>query len=238
MMARTITNYLRMLQSLLPKGRAWNRAEGSVLTEFLTAMAAEFVRVETRVDALLKERDTRTTTELLGDFEVDLGLPDECSDLALIIQRRRRMVHSKTVMFGRQDKQYFIDLAASLGYTVTITEGAAGTFQWYVNVSYGSEWVFFRAGGSISSNPLVYVPGSDLLECILNLYKPAHTLLELLIEGAGFDYGFDSGFVSFSSSSLEYLRGSFERGFNTGFDVRFGGPFDFNGFDTGFDRPA
>ena len=237
-MARSAADYLRLLQSLLPRGAAWNRDDGSVLTEFLYGQAEEFARVDSRSDDLLKERDTRYTTELLVDHELDFGIPDECSELATTIQQRRNVIHTKLNASGRQDKQYFIDLAAALGFTITITEFAAGTFRWQVNMEYWLEWIFFRSGGSESGDPLVYVPGFELLSCVLNKYKPAHTILEVVGTGAAFDRSFGPSFLSLSSSGDDYLTGPFDKGYNISFDFRRGGGFDFDNFGNGFDKPV
>jgi len=235
-MARSAKGYLRLLQSLLPHGPAWNRDEGSGLTEFLYGQAEEFARVESRSETLLRERDTRYATELLVDHELDLGIPDECSELATTIQQRRNMAHTKLIASGRQDKQYFIDLAASLGFTITITEFLPSSFKWQANMSYWLEWIFFRSGGSESGDPLVYVPGYNLLACVLNKYKPAHTVLEVVGIGAAIDRAFDSSFLSLLSEGDDYLTGPFSKGYNLAFDIRRGGGFDFNMFDSGFDK--
>ena len=78
-MARTSNDYLRLLQSLLPRGKVWSRAINARLTEYLYAEAEELTRIDNRSQVLLKEINTLTTNELIGDHETDLGLPDECT---------------------------------------------------------------------------------------------------------------------------------------------------------------
>ena len=94
------------------------------------------------------------------------------------------------------------------------------------------------SGLAVAGDPLQKV--TDLLEtifCFANKYKPAHTVLITEISGPGFATGFDLGFDSLPSQSIDYLSGGFTQGFSLGFNVNLGGPFD-NGFTVGFEKPA
>lgn len=122
-MALTAAEYLAQLQALLPPGAAWRRDEGSALTEFLNALAEELARIDQRIDALLNEADPRTTYELLADWERVAGLPDPCTPADASIEERRLSLVQRLTMLGGASRQYFIDLAASLGYPgATVTE--------------------------------------------------------------------------------------------------------------------
>lgn len=185
---------LRTLQGLLPRGPAWNREDASYLTRFLQAIADEFSRVDGRAKTLIEELDPRSTTELLSDFERLLGLPDECTATIEITsqqQRRNEIVQRSITAIGGISRQYFIELAASLGYTVTIYEYRqfrAGLSHAGDPVSNG-DWVhvwrvdapegvgqFFSAGRSVAGEPLaVYSDG--VLECVINKRKPAETIV-------------------------------------------------------------
>jgi uncharacterized protein YmfQ (DUF2313 family) len=70
--------YLSQWRALLPPGDALAREPGSVLERLLTVPAAEWARVDGRVEALLAESDPARTAEMLADWERALGLPDEC----------------------------------------------------------------------------------------------------------------------------------------------------------------
>ena len=255
MVGRTVIDYLRLLQSLLPFGKAWNRDEDSILTEFLYGQAEEFARVEGRSIDLLQERDTRLAYELLIDHETDLGLPDDCSTLSETIQERRRVAHSKLIAVGQQNPAYFIELAAALGWTVSITEyspfwcdiSVAGDscgdqssiFYWKVTIQLGVETIiYFTSGISQSGDPLSSLPEVDSMICTLGLYKPAHTVLMFDFDGFEYTVEYDSAFDSFPSSSESYLEGSYFRGFGFGFDVNWGGDFNKDVFGTGYKRPV
>jgi len=257
-MTRSATDYLRLLQSLLPRGKAWNREEGSVLTEFLHGNAEEFARVDLRSADLLIERDARYTSELLIDHEIDLGLPDECSPENQTIQERRRAAHSKLIALGQQNPAYFIELAAAYGWTITVTEyspfwcGIMGAgdpcgdqwviFYWKITLLYGSgvggEIVYFLCGGSECGDLLAYLPGANAMLCHFNKYKPAHTVLIFDYDGPEYGYGFNSAFDSMPSSIENYLRGAFGQEFGLGVDVHLGGGFAYTEFAVDFRKPA
>jgi len=252
-MARTVENYLRLLQSLFPRGKAWNRDEDSVLTEFLYGQAEEFARVDKRSDNLLQERDTRFSTELLVDHEIDLGLPDECSGDNLTIAERRLQAHSKLISLGQQNPAYFIEIAAAQGWTITITEyrpfwcgyGVAGEacgeqnniFYWKATITLGGgEIIYFTSGSSQCGDPISYIVDTDSLICLLNKYKPAHTSLLFDYDGPEFTIAFSSAFDASPYSGSTYLTGGFSPGFAIGFDVGQPAGFDADGFDNGFEK--
>lgn len=115
-MGMSADNYREQLQSLLPRGSAWPRDAGAVLTKVLDGMAQEFARVDIRVDNLLDESDPRTTVELLPDYERVHGLPDPCVTDALTTDQRRNALVSKISGIGGQSAAYFLSLLERLGY--------------------------------------------------------------------------------------------------------------------------
>ena len=191
-MALTATAYLTQLQALLPQGFAWPRQADAALTNLLLAWADELARVDGRAADLVEEADPRTTAELLADWERVAGLPDPCVEVlagAQTTAQRRAALVAKLTTIGGQSAAYYIALAASLGYTITVTEfspfqaghSAAGdalsnddwTFVWQVNASEVSI-VEFAAGRS-SAGEALRSWGNELLECVISRYKPAHT---------------------------------------------------------------
>ena len=182
--------YVDMLAQLLPPGVAWRSEDGTTMRKLLEAMADELVRVDERADDLIDEADPRTTVELLADWERIAGLPDSClATVDQTLQERRAALVSKLTARGGQSAQFFIDLAAALGYTITITEfrpfrvginavGDALTndewiFTWRVNAPDTTENPF-RVGRSTVGEPLS-TWGNERLECVINRAKPAHT---------------------------------------------------------------
>jgi len=191
-MGVSVSQYTKFLKTLLPKGEAWNRAINSTWHNFLTAMADELVRVHTRggVD-LLRELFPATSLELLDDWERILGLPDDCIGEATSTQDRRAQILYRLTNQGGQSPQFYIDLALTLGFTVTVTEfdqfqaGISRAGDLLTNGEWRRAWqinapantvTYFRAGLSTAGDPLAY-GNNDPLECIINRAKPAHTIV-------------------------------------------------------------
>ena len=249
---RTGFDYRKLLQSLLPKGNIWNRREDSVLGEVLLAEGDELARVENHSLDLLAERFPRNAVYMNSEHEFDLGLPNDCySYVDTTLEERKNISQAKYISTARLDKQYYIDYAGDLGYEITIDEftplwsGLArsgdlcisqrGIFYWRVNIyNADTEWIFLRSGLGSSGDPLAKIPGTELLTCILNKVKPAHTVLIYRLVGPAFDSGFSTGFDALQVDQSN-LYGGFDVGFSNGFTVGHGGGFS-DGFDSGFSR--
>ena len=178
-----------MILDLLPTGLAWAKDPGFETYEVATALSKELERIDTRASDLLRESDPRTTSELIGDWERVLGLPDECSGDTPTLQDRRDQVVARLTDGGSINRQYYIDLAASLGFTVTIFEyrpflagrGRAGDaisnglwiFVWQINAPENTI-KYFRAGSSLAGEALARW-GNDTLECLITKRAPAGT---------------------------------------------------------------
>jgi len=190
-MALGVESYLQSLQNLLPRGKAWARDAGSTLTKLLTGIAAEFARVDQRIDDLLNEADPRTAIELLDDWERVAGLPDPCVTIDQTIEQRHIALTSKLTMEGGQSRPYFIDMAASMGYpNATIDEfepfmcGINGCgdaiwseddrYTWQINLPSDGAITYFSCGESACGEPL-QAWGDEAIECRINKFKPAHT---------------------------------------------------------------
>lgn len=235
-MIRDFNVYQRLLQALLPRGRAW-RSDDEVRDQILAGEAVELARVDERLDDLLVEADVRTAVELLGEHEIDFGLPDSCTTLSgMTTAERQTALLAKLRATGRLNKQYYIGLAATLGYTVHIDEytpawcglavcgDACGDqtnlFYWLVNVHYNF------------TEPFV---NFDDLQCIVNRLKPIHTVALFTVYGPGFSNGFSNEFLAMPAADL--TQGGFDKGFAGGFAVFYGGGFDGSGFADDFDKP-
>ncbi len=191
MIGLTSENYQNALAKLFPTGKAWDGKDvaGFNLYDMLLGIADEMARVDGRALELLNEAYPDTTVELLSDWEVTFGLPETCAVAPTALQDRRAALLFKILLVGRQDKQFYIDLAAVFGYEITITEfqqSGCGISScgdpmydddWVVYWQVNAELYNYRAavaGGSQASDPLRSF-GNAGLECLLNKYKPAHT---------------------------------------------------------------
>lgn len=189
-MALTDTDYLQQLQSLLPPGPAWPKDDNALLTRLLSGLSGELARVDGRAWQIAEEADPRTVAELFADWERIAGLPDACAvafgGTQTVAQRRAALVGRLTTM-GGQSPAYYIALAASIGYAITITEFRVHTVEDDVNYAlYGSAWNFawqvnaaLNTINEITVGMTVEDPlaawGNALLECVINRLKPVHT---------------------------------------------------------------
>lgn len=173
-MGMTPDQYLSQLQALLPLGAAWPRHADSDMTRLLSALAQELARIDARAEKLIDEIDPRTTSELLLEWEAIAGLPDPCTGPLDTLQARRLALITKIANLGGQSRAFFIALAATLGYTITIDEKVDGLpHKWRVNAPAVTIRTF-KAGRSRAGDPLRDW-GNALLECAITRLKPAHT---------------------------------------------------------------
>lgn len=189
-MVVTSTDYLAQLQALLPPGPAWPKDGDSPLTRLLTGLAQELARVDGRALQLVEEADPRTVAELFADWERVAGLPDACviafAGDQTVAQRRSALV-GRLATLGGQSAAYFVGLAASLGYAITVSEfsehsvvhdvehplySAAWNFAWQVNAALNT--VNDITVEASTEDPLA-AWGNSLLECVIKRLSPAHT---------------------------------------------------------------
>lgn len=181
--------YRDALAALLPHGAAWPRDLDSTLMMFVASLAQEFARVDMRAAQLLAETDPAATTELLSDWERVVGLPDPCVTLVQTIAQRRQALEGRMTAVGGQSRRFFTELAARLGYSITIDEFSSAAAATAAGITYsGDEWAhtwrvnvptpvsiaYFRAGSGAAGEPL-RAWSNEVLECQFNRYKPAHT---------------------------------------------------------------
>jgi len=198
LVSHTQDEYRDALAALLPTGAAWPRDPQSRLMCFLSGLAAEYSRLDARAAQLLAETDPASTTELLSDWERVVGLPDPCVTAAQTVAQRRQALEGRLTAVGGQSRRFFIELAARLGYNITIDEFASAaaataagiTFTgdewahiWRVNVPAAVSITYFRAGAGAVGEPL-RAWSNEVLECQFNRYKPAHTRVLFAYSGA------------------------------------------------------
>jgi uncharacterized protein YmfQ (DUF2313 family) len=184
-MGLVATDFYNELTALLPSGPAWESDDNKQLD----AWAQELTRIQSRSDVLVEEFDPRTTYELLTDYERIFGLPSACMyGVTQTLEQRHNQLVAQMTSYGGQSRAYFIALALAAGFTITITEFTPFNVGMDVNdIIYGPEWayawqinspintvVYFLAT-SLVSEPLA-LWGNTLLECLINRYKPAHTI--------------------------------------------------------------
>jgi uncharacterized protein YmfQ (DUF2313 family) len=212
---RSGDDYAEPFAALLPTGPAWPREDDSTLMAFVLGLAQIWGNpVDSRAADLLEiETDPRYANEMLPDWERNFGLPDPCffGEQTSLAQRHAILLLKMTLV-GAQSRDFFIEFAAMLGYTIHITEyspyicgisrvgntsqqeieaGGDGThmrwqlgppeirFYWTIHVD-TARLIWFRTGpigGIVGVDPHLIIGRAEDLECLLNRWKPAHTLI-------------------------------------------------------------
>lgn len=186
----TAMTHLQMLQRLLqpssfdpaaPRLRLELQVEGDALDAALGSNAH-----------LLLEMDPRTCSATMPDWERVFGLPEDCvcqSGITQTTAERRAALVAKESMVGGQTPAFFVQLAATLGYSVSIAELRPHTTQDTTQDSvrgdeYRHVWQVTSPLYSVRESTTqddtqmpTMVWGNTLLECTINRYKPAHTLV-------------------------------------------------------------
>jgi uncharacterized protein YmfQ (DUF2313 family) len=122
---RTGDDYREAYSSLLPEGQAWQgkRIIGSVLYQTIDGLCQYWGFVDQRAaDLLEQESNPGTTVELLPDWERNWGLPDPCYTAPQTIAQRQIALIGRMTLYGSQSRQWYINFAKFLGYTITISE--------------------------------------------------------------------------------------------------------------------
>ncbi|MCP3471435.1 DUF2313 domain-containing protein [Bradyrhizobium sp. CCGUVB1N3] len=121
---RAGSDYRDAFLELLPQGQAWPKhSTDSVLWQACDGLNNYWGYVDGRAANLLEiESDPRKTVELLPDWERNWGLPDPCYTAPQTIAQRQAALVARMTLYGSQSREFYINFAAFLGYTITITE--------------------------------------------------------------------------------------------------------------------
>ncbi|MFU0866389.1 YmfQ family protein [Kluyvera ascorbata] len=182
-------DYASALSALLPRGRAWPRAPDTVQAAVLRALGRSYQRSDNDADNLIKGAFPPTATSMLSEWESTLGLPDDCAigEIGGISDRQRSVV-SKLISNGGLNREYYIRVAAALGYTITITQfrpamsgmsacgdalnGDEWPFTWRINAP-ETTIKYTLSGASYCGDPLASWVNKQL-ECAINNIAPSH----------------------------------------------------------------
>jgi len=203
-----------------PRGPAWRTDEVSdgshnsyqhrfwrATAEPLAALYAKAWKLSQASTACTLSGPEDAANDALSDWEREFGLPDDClAGQVLTTDRRRLLLRMRIAEKGGASREFFTCLAATLGYTITISEysplrcgqGRCGKDQvgspineaiWRVYVK-TTTLQYFRAGKSkVGADALGSFGKRKDLECLLNKWKPAHTQIKFhYIFIGGYDY--------------------------------------------------
>lgn len=178
-------NYRNLLARLLPPV-AYSPDEPRLNAE-ITAEGNTFNLIDNTASGVLGAVTPFNAGSLLGDWERILDLTPGTDDSW---QQRLEAVLIKLAETGGLSRDYFIRLAATAGYDITIDEfepfragvsragdtiyDAGIIWVWAVNVKSSITVYYFRAGESCAGESIGTF-GNNVLESIFQNLKPAHT---------------------------------------------------------------
>ncbi len=186
--AHTDEDQTQALANLLPVGRVFasKNIDDSNFRQLLRVFAPEMSRFEQTYLEVSKETDINDADVYLQSWEKALGIPDDCFPATGDIEERRLHVIVKLGCMNIATRQDFIDLAAKLGKTITITSLEAISLPPYdipMTPSGAPEFRFIwvvSGENIVPSVPPLDIPhfldvGSSVLFCTFEKLKPAMT---------------------------------------------------------------
>jgi uncharacterized protein YmfQ (DUF2313 family) len=187
----TLEEHTDSLSAFLPGGCLFEAKDiaGTNLRKTLTGLSGELKRMEDALIQFTSEYDPSKTTSFITEWERMVGIPDACFDTSGTIEERRKHIVAKSFKsLGVATEQDFIDLAAFLGFTITIEHPEEFLLPYDVPFTPEvglprSRFVMIINGSGISENnppydvPFIPGGGSNILTCLFDKLKPANTLI-------------------------------------------------------------
>ncbi len=168
----------------MPTGNAWD-AKNDVSTNLgalLLAFGSEFNRIETLIQTVNKELDINFTEQLIREWEVSVGIPDDCFTIGTDIDIRRIQVLTKLRNVRLQTIQDYVDLAALFGVTAIVFAGVPFGFpatdkekRFSITVNLPGENSGLVFPYDVDFFPIPFVAGvTSLIQCLFLKIKPAN----------------------------------------------------------------
>lgn len=187
----TLEGEARQLARHYPTGQIWARKfeSGSNLGKLIKAAAGEWLRAKQLTKHIIDELDINKTTDLIEDWEESVGIPDGCFlGVGDIVERRLHVLLKLVDFYGAQTDQDFIDIAALLGFTITIKRVGTGfifPLPFPLNFFNGTgtnarHTVFIELPISSIVFPLAFplnfaASSATILQCVFRQLFPANT---------------------------------------------------------------
>ncbi|MEQ1321783.1 YmfQ family protein [Acinetobacter guillouiae] len=185
----SLEQYTGAVKTLLPRGRVWSRAMTGTQHELIEGIAKSFQDVDADAMQLLIEAFPATTTQLLDEWNLTVGIPDFCFGAPDSIEQNRQYIVAKLIADGGQSNDYYIAIAKSLGINIVIREFSPSHFDADAPdgliIKPGDWWHTWKVVIDVNSPSLIEFAGDETaikdsnsykaLMCLLNRYKPAHT---------------------------------------------------------------
>lgn len=185
----TLEQYTKAIKSLLPRGRVWSRATSGIQHDLIEGIAKSFQQVDADASQLLIEAFPATTTQLIDEWNLTVGIPDYCFGAPDSIEQNRQYIVAKLIADGGQSNGYYIAIAKSLGIDIVIREFTPTHYDLDAPegliIKPSDWWHTWKVVIDVNSPSLVEYSGDETaiknsnsykaLMCLLERYKPAHT---------------------------------------------------------------
>jgi uncharacterized protein YmfQ (DUF2313 family) len=190
---RTEEEQATVLAGYLPNDQLWldKNVDNSPLRGILLGLASQWIDFRNSGNELCEQYDPTTTTSLIEEWEAFVGIPDHCFDNTGSLELRRKNILLKLAGINATTAKQFEDIAAILGFDVTVEPGAdspSSTFPMtfpfllvdpddapfviIVNIDDpGTEGFPYTFPFTLSSGV------SELLQCLFDKLKPANTIV-------------------------------------------------------------
>ena len=189
----TLEQHAQVQADFMPTGKFW-RAKNIVdskIRDLLRGFGASAKRQEEVLAKFWEEIFIGTTEEFIDDFEKALGIPDDCFTGTGTLEERRIDAQLKMVSLYVVTEQDFIDLAALLGFTITIerpieTNIFPYTFPFELVNAKTLRFTWIIVGVDVAAAGFPYTfpvtfdaeTNQNILQCLFGKLKPANTSLQ------------------------------------------------------------
>jgi uncharacterized protein YmfQ (DUF2313 family) len=168
----SLVDKIKCIADYLPNGKAWlaKRITTTNTYKFLKALTYRFQTLDYDLEKLKQELDPATTSDLISEWEREVGIPDECFPVANNLIDRRKNVLLKIAALGVQTDPDFEALALKLGATCICWRDGVNKFRIYFDLPIAwSPYVF--------PIPFPYPFGlsyGNIIECLFTKLIPAN----------------------------------------------------------------
>ena len=189
----TVEQHTQSFADYLPNGKTFQAKNitDSTFRKFLRGLSQEFQRIEQSLIETSGQHDINCAEEeFLSLWERAVGIPDDCFDGGGTIDERRLHVILKLAQMNVSTEQDFVDLAASLGFTITIghpIDNAFPPFDIPLTVTGPMARFIWEVAGLGPESfvppydiPLFLDAGTSILICVFEQLKPAMTQIVFL----------------------------------------------------------
>ena len=184
---KTLEQYASALFKLFPQGYAVPEyADDSNLKTLFETIGHSLLAADYEADVILDNLFPDNAGIFLNDWERVLGLPLPGLE-SLTTTQRLGLIKTWLNIGELSNAAFFVDIAAAVGYTITVTEFTPASpppapavatdacLYFQINAPAQTEQ-YFIAGVSRAGDVLVDY-GNDALEYIIKFFKPAHAVV-------------------------------------------------------------